>query len=101
MAEPEFQLPIDGLFADLSVGTGSVGLPEEFTCASGALQLSIVRDWKQGLDAARDRALVLLFQETVGSSVLPLPARLAKFREICVHHGEDCPPDMARLLQQY
>ena len=76
-------------------------LPDEFTRMSATLQLSIVRDWLQGLQLARERALVLLYRETVGDSPLPLPEKLAKFQEICQEHGEDCPAGMARLLQQY
>jgi hypothetical protein len=68
---------------------------------SGAMQLAIVRDWRRGLESARARALVLFYRETIGKSTLSLPERLAKFREICEQHGEECPPDIARLLQQY
>jgi len=97
----DFQLPVDGLFGDFSTGAGSVRLPDEFVRMCAALQLSIVRDWQQGLEGAREQALVLLYRETVGASTLPLPQRLARFREVCEQHGEDCPSDMARLLQQY
>jgi hypothetical protein len=96
-----FQLPIDGLFSDFGARAGSVHLPDEFTHLSAAIQLSIVRDWLRGLESARERALVLLYRETVGKASLTLPEKLAKFREICEEHGEDCPPGMARLLQQY
>lgn len=100
-AAQAFQLPVDGLFSDLSAGIGSVCLPDEFMRVSGLVQLSIVRDWRKGLDGVRNHALVLLYRETVGRSTLPLPQKLARFREICAQHGEECPPDMARLLQQY
>ena len=69
--------------------------------APGPVQLSIIRDWKKGLERARHRALVVFYRETVGKSMLPLPAKLEKFRDICTQNGEECPPDMARLLQQY
>jgi len=95
------QLPVDGLFSDFSAGAGSVHLPDEFVQLSGSLQLSIVRDWLRGFEAARERALVSLFRETVGNSRLPLPEKLERFREICGQHGESCPSGMARLLQQY
>ncbi|MBA3834085.1 MAG: hypothetical protein H0X34_19780 [Chthoniobacterales bacterium] len=94
-------MPVDGLFADLSCGIGSVCLPDTFTQLSGALQLAIVRDWRRGVDAARNRALVLLYRETVGLTALSLPAKLARFHELCAEYGEDRPPDMARLLQHY
>jgi hypothetical protein len=100
-ASRAFHLPIDGLFSDLSAGVGSVCLPDEFVRAPGLVQLSIVRDWKRGLEGARHQALVMLYRETVGNSMLPLPVKLEKFRHICARNGEECPPDMARLLQQY
>jgi hypothetical protein len=96
-----FQLPVDGLFSDLSAGAGSVHLPDEFTHMSATIQLSIVRDWSRGLEAARERALVLLYRETVGKASLPLPEKLTRFRQICEEHGEEYPAGMARLLQQY
>ena len=96
-----FQLPVDGLFSDLAAGVGSVCLPDEFTRVPGLLQLSIVRDWRKGLEGARHHALVLLYRETVGKSTLPLPEKLARFRDLCAQYGEECPSDMARLLQQY
>jgi hypothetical protein len=95
------QLPVDGLFSDLSAGVGSVCLPDEFMRVPGAAQLSIVRDWSKGLEGARLHAFVNFYRETVGKSALPLPQKLARFREICAQHGEECPPDMARLLQQF
>jgi hypothetical protein len=100
-ASQAFQLPMDGLFSDLCAGVGSVCLPDEFVGAAGLVQLSIIRDWKRGLEGARHQALVTLYRETVGRSMLSLPVKLEKFRDICVQNGEDCPSDMARLLQQY
>jgi hypothetical protein len=96
-----FQLPIDGLFSDLSAGVGSVSLPDDFVCVPGLVQLAILRDWRKGLEGARHHALVLLYRQTIGKSTLPLPERIARFRDICAQHGEECPSDMARLLQQY
>jgi hypothetical protein len=96
-----FELPLDGLFGDLAAGVGSISLPEEFTHVPGATQLSVVRGWRRGLENARERALVILYRETVGATSLPLPEKLIRFRAICAQHGEDCPTDIARLLQQY
>jgi hypothetical protein len=94
-------LPVDGLFSDFNAGAGSIHLPDEFTRISATRQLAIVRDWSRGLEVARERALVLLYRETVGNVSLSLPDKLARFRQICEEHGEECPSGMARLLQQY
>ncbi len=96
-----FPLPQAGLFADLDLGMGVVSLSNEFRALPGLKQLSILDDWKKGLDKERRLAIAALFREaTRGMGNVDLPKKIARFKQVCTEIGVECPADLPLLLQQ-
>jgi hypothetical protein len=95
--EPEsgdLQLPMQGLYADLEAGRGSVRLSDEFEACSGALQIEILDAWLAGLMTCRRRALQRLYDQLCGGlSELSRPERLLRFRSTCEAMGIELPAD--------
>ena len=96
-----FPLPQAGLFADLNIGMGLIGLSDEFKALPGATKLSILADWQKGIEKERRLAIVSLFREVTNAmGNVGMPQKLAQFRVTCTQIGIECPIDIAILLQQ-
>lgn len=90
-------LPMSGLFADLEAGRGALQLPHEFHAVPLALQLDVLQDWLNGLQAQRRAVLRTLFGQI--ASGLPggnpdLQAALAAFRATCAEMGVAVPESL-------
>lgn len=97
-----FPLPMSGLFADLELGVGCVGLPDDFFTASSAIQIEVLSDWQRALEELRLRAVVRLYREL--SAALPDLSeddRLQHFRVTCQSLDIEVPDDMPALLQRF
>lgn len=102
MATETLHLPLNGLFADLDVGQGSISFSEDFVGQSGAIQLAVLDDWHKALLEERRRALIRLYHDECDPlGDVPVPEKLERFRSRCATLGVDCPPDFAILLQRY
>jgi hypothetical protein len=86
--EGALQLPLLGLYADLELGIGSVGLPDEFGAVDPGRRLLILRDWARGLEQARARALQDLMAAIDRDAPAEAPAaRRARFAQACAALG--------------
>ena len=91
-----FQIPIPGLFADISSCSGSIGLPDEFLQALPRLRAEIIQQWLVELSVHRNAAVIEMFEATNHWTRETSPsARIKKFKDFCLINGYDCPPDLA------
>lgn len=98
--EPAFLLPQLGFFADIEGGFSSVALGEEFFCLDLPVQFKILEGWQNGLLAAMRHAMVRQYRAHTADCILPLPERIAQFRQACALQGIDLPADFILMLQQ-
>ena len=93
-------LPLQGLYADLDMGRGSVRMGDEFAAIPPSLQAEVLQDWMQALEQLRRRALTQIYRD-MSSRCKDLPAaeRVAAFRRSCEEAGLEVPPDLSILLQ--
>ncbi len=84
-SEPdEFQLPMNGLYADLELGRGSVHLPDEFLACSSLVRLELIRDWQRSLARYREHAMKQFAAELgSGNPGLAAKERTALIRATC------------------
>jgi hypothetical protein len=88
------QLPVQGLYADLEAGVGSVRLSDEFTACSNALQIEVLDDWLAALAGYRLRALQRLYHELcTGLPDMSPSEKLARFHATCEAMGIQVPAD--------
>ena len=93
-------LPMQGLYADLDMGRGSVRLTDEFSTIAPSLQAEVLQDWMQALEQLRRRALVQIYRDmSAHCKDLPVAARVAAFRSSCEQAGLEVPPDLSIMLQ--
>ena len=93
IAEPsDLQLPVQGLYADLETGRGSVRLSDEFEASSSALQIEVLDDWLAALASCRLRALQRLYHELcAGQPDMSSSERLTRFHATCEAMGIELP----------
>jgi hypothetical protein len=94
----EFQLPLQGLFADMEMGRGSVQLPEEFRHSASLVQLQILRDWQRSLKRYRHEALCRFEQElSCGQPALAAHERIDLLRSTCATLRIDLPSEFGTV----
>lgn len=94
-----FPIPISGLFADLELGIGALGLPDDFFAVSGAVQIEIIVDWQRALEQTRRRALMQLYTEATASfEGLSVAEKIERFRVTCQSLNIDCGNELADLV---
>ena len=93
-------LPLQGLYADLDMGRGSVRMTDEFATIAPSLQAEVLQDWMQALEQLRRRALTQIYRDmSARCKDLPATERVAAFRSSCEQAGLEVPPDLAIVLQ--
>ena len=93
-------LPLQGLYADLDMGRGSVRMTDEFTAIAPSLQAEVLQDWMQELEQLRRRALVQIYRDmSARCNDLPAAERVAAFRTSCEQAGLEVPPDLSVMLR--
>ncbi len=91
---PDLQLPVQGLYADLEAGRGSVRLSDDFARCSNAVQVEVLDDWLAALEQCRLGALQRLYHQLcAGHPELSRPERLARLRATCEAMGVTLPAD--------
>jgi hypothetical protein len=94
----DLQLPVQGLYADLEAGRGSVRLSDEFDACSGALQIEVLDDWLAALATCRLRALQRLYDQLcAGAPDMSPSERVMRFRSTCEAMGIKLPADFEVL----
>ena len=95
-----FHLPVQGLYADLDMGLGSVRLPDEFSDIPPSLQAEVLQDWMHALEQLRRRALTQIYRDMSARCKNLSPAeRVAAFRSSCEQAGLEVPADLGIALQ--
>lgn len=94
----EFQLPLQGLFADMEMGRGSVQLPDEFRHSTSLVKLQVLRDWQRSLKRYRHEALCQFEQElSCGQPTLAEHERIRLLRSACESMRIDLPSEFGTV----
>ena len=95
-----FHLPVQGLYADLDLGLGSVRLTDEFSAIPPSLQAEVLQDWMHALEQLRRRALTQIYRDmSARCKGLTAAERVAAFRSSCEQAGLELPPDLSVMLR--
>jgi hypothetical protein len=92
----EFQLPMNGLFADMELGRGSMRLADDFQQCGSLVKLQIIRDWQRSLARLRHAAMQQFAQELCSGQPQMEPGeRQALIRSTCESLRIELPADFA------
>lgn len=97
----EFQLPLNGLYADLELGRGSVALSDDFQQSPSLVKLQLLRDWVRSLTRYRQDAIRQFAAELTGDAPdVPAGERLALVRSTCETLRIDLPSSFDALATE-
>lgn len=101
--DPDFLLPLPGLYADLETGQGAVALTAEFQESSPTVRARVLQQWIRQLSEGRNQAIVDLFRRSrpCSAEAASIVEQIERFREECQDAGLTCPADLPLLLQRY